>query len=77
MAWDAGGGLMPMMGCLGLLPLLGVVFVVSGSSFALMDHFFLVFGGFRGACFGLTICVLVGWRPGIEAGVSGFGLTHW
>ena len=43
MAGDAGGGLMPMMGCLGLLPLSGVVCVVSGSSLEFMGHFFLVF----------------------------------
>ena len=52
---------MPMMGCIGLLPLLGVVFVVSGSSLTLMHHLFLVFGGFQGTCFGLTISVLVVW----------------
>ena len=39
--------------------------------------FSLDFGGFRGACFRLTICVPVGWRLGIGAGVSGFGLAHW
>ena len=38
----------------------GVLFVVSGSSLALVGHFFHVFGGLQGACFGLTIRISVG-----------------
>ena len=45
---------------------------------ALVDGpFFSRFRGFWGACFGLIIRVSVWWRPGIGAGVSGFGLSHW
>ena len=63
---------MPMMGCLGLLPLSGVVFVVSGSSLALMVPRFWRFSGrlfwFNHSCLGRVGAGDWSWCIGVWVG---------